>query len=120
MTRIVNLTRNAVLATDAREAHSFWERGRGLLGRRGLAPGEGLIIAPCQSIHSWFMWFRFDAIFFDRDRTVCHLMANLGPWRISRFVWRAAGVIELPAGTIAATGTQPGDRLAWDDPSRPA
>lgn len=109
-----NATRGTTLATAVTEARSLIARGIGLLGREGLAPGEGLLIAPCQSIHSCFMRFRFDAVFFDRDRRVRHLIEAMPPWRFSRHVWRARGVIELPAGTVAATGTRRGDQLAWN------
>ena len=106
-----NLTRQTILATTAQEARGLFGRGLGLIGRGRLAPGEGLIIVPCQSITSCFMRFPFDAIFFDREGTVRHLIEAMPAWRVSRFVWQAHGVLELPAGTIAATGTQPGDRL---------
>ena len=106
-----NLTRSTILATAAHEAGSLWARGIGLLGRSGLGPGEALIIAPCQSIHSCFMRFPFDAVFYDRDGRVRHLIEAMPAWRFSRPVWRARGVIELPAGTIDATSTRLGDQI---------
>lgn len=109
-----NLTRGTVLATSADEARGFWRRGVGLLGRSGLEPGAGLIIAPCRGIHSWFMRFPFDAVFFDRDRIVRHQIPAMPAWRFSRIVGAAQGVIELPAGTLAATGTDLGDRLTFE------
>ena len=107
-----NLTRGTVLATDVAEARGFWSRGKGLLGRAGLSAGEGLLIVPCQSIQSWFMRFPFDAVFFDRGYRVCHLIEAMPAWRFSRYVWRAYGVLEVPAGVIAASRTQTGDQLA--------
>ena len=107
-----NLTRGTWLATEATEAGGFWARGRGLLGRSGLGTGQGLVIAPCRSIHSWFMRFPFDAVFFDREYRVRHLIQAMPAWRFSRYVWRAHGVLELPAGVIAASRTQVGDQLA--------
>ncbi len=109
---VCNLTRGTTLATSATEARGLIGWGVGLLGRRELPPGEGLLIVPCQSIHSCLMRFRFDAVFFDRDRRVRHLIEAMPPWRLSRHVWRARGVLELPAGTITVTGTERGDQLA--------
>ena len=83
----------------------------GLLGRKGLEPGEGLYIAPCNSIHSFFMAFPFDAVFVDRDWRVVHLMRAMRPFRLSPIVWRSHGVVELAAGTIGASGTEIGDVL---------
>ena len=61
--RVLNQTRGQVLAERAWEALSAGARMKGLLGRAGLAAGEGLYIRPCTSIHSCFMRFVFDALF---------------------------------------------------------
>ena len=36
------------------------------------------------------------------------------PMRISRVVFSAKSVLELPAGTLQATGTEVGDQLAFE------
>ena len=41
-------------------------RLKGFLGRRGLAPGEGLLIVPAGSIHTLFMRFPIDVVFLDQ------------------------------------------------------
>ncbi len=53
----------ALLATDVRTARSLWGRFRGLMGRRALAPGEGLWLPTDASIHMLFMRFAIDAVF---------------------------------------------------------
>jgi uncharacterized membrane protein (UPF0127 family) len=58
------------------------------------------------------MRFPIDAVFVDRDWKVLHVCHGIKPWRVSRVVRRSKRVIELPAGTCAFTGTQPGDRLS--------
>jgi uncharacterized protein len=107
-----NTTRGTVLATDLLEATNPWTRMRGLLGRNELPPGQGLLIRPCQGVHTWFMRFPIDVLHVDRQGTVCRLLPALAPNRCGPMVWQAAYVIELPAGTAAATETRPGDRLA--------
>jgi len=99
------------LATRVEVARTVWARGRGLLGRRGLTPGEGLFIPSCNSIHSFFMAFRFDALFIDKQWRLVHAIDAMSPFRISPIVWRADGVVELPAGTIQQSGTRIGDNL---------
>lgn len=118
--RIVNQTRDRVLAAQAREARSLRSRMKGLLGRSGLADEEGLLIRPCTSIHSFFMRFAFDAAFVDADGRVLHLIHAMKPWRVSRIVRRAAGVVELPAGVLARTGTRAGDVLVFLPCAAPA
>jgi uncharacterized membrane protein (UPF0127 family) len=111
-----NATRGTLLAERARRADNVWTRGVGLLGQRGLPAGEGLWIEPCQSIHSFFMRFRFDAAFLDREGRVVHLVHEMAPQRATRFVRLARAVLELPAGTLRASGTEIGDRLAMEEP----
>ena len=107
--RIVNTTRSRVLADKAWEAMSFGTRLKGLLGRTGLDEGEGVFIKPCNSIHSFFMKFRFDAAFVDDQGRVLHVIRAMKPWRISKIVVGAVGVVELPVGALE--GTSVGDQL---------
>src|SRR5437879_2723378 len=88
-----NQTRGTTLADRAWRAATPWARGIGLLGRRGLAAGEGLWIEPCQSIHSFFMRFRFDAAFLDREGRVVHQIQAMRPQRASRFLRNARTVL---------------------------
>jgi uncharacterized protein len=109
--RVLNETSGLSLADDCAEARSFWARGRGLMGHPGLAPGEGLLIEPCSSVHSFFMRFAIDVVFVNRQDQVVGLTEAMPPNRPFAGAWGARYVIELPAGTIAATGTEAGDQL---------
>jgi uncharacterized protein len=74
-----------------------FSRLRGLMGRRELAPGEGLMLRPTPSIHTWFMRFPIDAVFLDADLRVLDVKPHLRPWRFAgRRHTRA--VLELPGG----------------------
>jgi uncharacterized membrane protein (UPF0127 family) len=102
----INVTRKVTLGTHVRVADTSLERGVGLLKDTELAKGHGLWIIPCNSIHSFWMKFVFDAIFLDRHLKVVHLVREMKPWRISKIKFGAASVLELPAGTITQSGTQ--------------
>jgi uncharacterized membrane protein (UPF0127 family) len=86
------------------------KRMRGLLGRRGLSSGEGMLLVPAPSIHTAFMRFPIDALFLDRELRVLDIVERLRPWRMaSRH--RARCVLELAAGESARRGIRVGDRL---------
>jgi uncharacterized membrane protein (UPF0127 family) len=89
-------------------------RSRGLLGKTGLEPGEGLLLRPASSIHMFFMRFPIDAVFLDRDLVVRKVVADLKPWRVA-FGRGSKSVLELPAGEADQRGLQPGDRLELAD-----
>lgn len=114
MGRIENSTRGTLIADKVEVARSFMARGRGLMGRRSLPEGFALIIYPESSIHMFFMHVPIDALFVDSKHQVIAVSRNLPPWHPFAGVapWKGRYVIELPAGVVDATGTQPGDVLA--------
>jgi uncharacterized membrane protein (UPF0127 family) len=88
-----------------------WTRLKGLLGRRGLDPGEGLLIRPTGSIHMFFMRFAIDAVFLDRELRVLKIVPGLKPWRTAG-KRGAKQVLEIGAGEAARRGLQVDQRLA--------
>ncbi len=107
----INTTRGVNLTECARIADGFYTRLVGLLRDRQLEPGDGLWIVPCNSIHSIGMKFIFDAVFLDKKLRVVHLMREMKPWQISKMVFSAHSVLELPAGIISQTATEIGDQF---------
>ncbi len=112
-----NSTRGTQLAGRLEEASSFVARLFGLMGRSPLAADEGLWLPDSNGIHMLFMRFAIDAVFVsgpdhERRRRVLSTNRRLKPWLgVVWWVRGAKGVLELPAGTIDATGTQVGDTL---------
>jgi uncharacterized membrane protein (UPF0127 family) len=107
----VNLTNQRELASNLREPTNIFGRLRGLLGESSLPPGEGLLIKPCNSIHTFGMRFSIDVIFLNNDNHVVAVSKNLRPNRMTRLHLRAKSVIELPAGTIDGTATEIGHKV---------
>ncbi len=106
----VNVTKGTALATKLELAGTGDTRRKGLLGRSGMAQGEGLWIAPCESVHTFFMRFAIDLVYLDRQRKVKKVRSNVGPWRLSA-CFSAHSVLELPVGTIRASQTECGDTV---------
>lgn len=87
-------------------------RMRGLLGRRYLREGEGMVLRPGWSIHTAFMRFPIDAVFLDADQVVIKIEPEVGPWRTVS-CRGAREVVELAAGECKRRGLVVGDRVAW-------
>jgi uncharacterized membrane protein (UPF0127 family) len=111
---IRNTTRGTVLATSATVAGTSETRRTGLLKHTSLPRGEGLLIAPCEGIHTFGMKFAIDVLFLSRERKVLKAVAAMGPRRISLCL-RAHSVLELPVGAAAETGTVKGDQLEFEE-----
>ena len=105
-----NLRNGELVAGKVVAAFDSTSRRQGLLGRRGLAPGEALILAPCSSIHTAFMRFPLDLVFLDRAGRVLKTSPGVRPWRV-RVAWRSFAVVELAAGSLERSGTTSGDVL---------
>lgn len=113
--RVTNVTRGKILADRAELAKTFYSRFMGLMGVKSLGFGEGLHIDPCNSIHTFFMRIPIDALFLDKEGKIVRLLPSMVPWRVSSIYSRARSVLELPAGTAAASGTVEGDVLSFEE-----
>jgi uncharacterized membrane protein (UPF0127 family) len=103
------------IAPQCELAESMLARTVGLLGRKSLAPGEGMLIAHTGSVHMFFMRFAIDVVFLDRTKTIVKIVPNLRPWRIA-MARRAITAIELPAGAAANLGLEPGMTVVIGEP----
>ena len=97
------MKRTVVNGVEAEVAETFFERARGLIGRRGLEPGKGMLILKCNCIHTFFMRFPINATFLDREGQVVKVIRNICPWRPWIWGgWRASRVLET--ASAEATG----------------
>lgn len=101
------------MASAADLADTSEKRRTGLLKHTGLAPGEGLWIVPCESVHTFFMKFPIDLVYLDKKHKVKKVRHAVPAWRLSACLF-AHSILELPAGTVRETGTQPGDELMME------
>ena len=109
---VVVLTRDdgSVICERCVVADRMLPRMKGLLGKRELAAGEGLLIQPAPSIHTFFMRFPIDVVFLAKNGKVMKVAANVGAWRM-RSCRRAFAVLELPAGEAERRGIKVGDQV---------
>jgi hypothetical protein len=107
--RVVNRTRGVLLAERAELADNFWTRFMGLMGRRELPAGTGLVLKPGGGIHMWFMRIPLDVVHVDKRDRVTHVLRGIKPWRFGPLFVGGKLAIELPVGT--ADGTRVGDEI---------
>jgi uncharacterized membrane protein (UPF0127 family) len=88
----------------------MWSRFWGLMWRRSLPEGEGLLIDPCGSIHTMFMRFSIDVVFLDAENRITRIAESLQPFRVA-LGKGGRRVLEMQAGTARRAGLSVGDRL---------
>jgi uncharacterized protein len=101
-----------VVAEQVEVATSMWARFWGLMFRGKLDEGHALLIDPCSSVHTFFMRFRMDAVFIDRDGVVTKVAACMKPYRAALGP-KSKKVLEMPCGAAEAAGISTGSRLSF-------
>ena len=112
--KIRNLTKNIMLCEEALVADGFWKRAKGLMFQKGWEDFDGLLLSPCRSIHTFGMRMEIDVCFLDPEHRIVKSLGFLGRWRSAQGGRHGHATLELPAGTLARTGTGTGDRLVLE------
>jgi len=109
--KVRNKTKNTIVVEEALMADTFWRRLIGLMGKPELEENSGIILTPCNSVHTLFMRFPIDVIFLNNKLEVLLIKQNLRPWSISPIVANAKYVLEVNAGKTLASHTEIGDSI---------
>ena len=99
-----------VILDKLKLADSYSKRLKGLLGRSSLSNGEGLIIRPCNSIHTYRMKFAIDVLYVDKKNTVLKVVDSIKPDRLGPLILKSAYVVEASAGAFRCR-VKEGDRV---------
>lgn len=113
---VFNATKDVVLSDRSYFASSFWQRLIGLLNRKTMTEGDGLLLDRCYGIHTFGMRFSIDVICLDANRHVSRVIREFPPLRVC-VLKKAMFIIELPAGTLDRTRTTKGDKIQIRDSS---
>jgi uncharacterized membrane protein (UPF0127 family) len=100
----------ATFASDVEIARDSTSRRRGLLGRDSIATDQGLVIAPCQGVHTFGMRFAIDVVATDRLGRVIKMRSRVSPRRVV-LAWSAFAIVELAAGALDCNDLRKGDFL---------
>ncbi len=109
----INVTTQKELGKKISKAVTFFQRTRGLLGRKEIKKGEGLYIPKCRAIHTFFMSFPIDVVFIDNDYRITRVVSSLVPFRIALGHQNTAGVLELSAGMLKDNRCVAGDKISF-------
>ena len=121
MIRIRSLKNQAVIADKCFVATRFFDRLKGLIGKKAMPSGEAMLFPSCNDIHMWFMSMPIDVVFLRalnpaRTRwTVTSVRRAARPWKaLPMSDGKASDTLELPVGTIVQHDIAPGDELCTD------
>ncbi|MGB8955178.1 MAG: DUF192 domain-containing protein [Tumebacillaceae bacterium] len=108
-----NESKGVRLAWQAQVAETFWTKLRGWTGKKTYPVGEALVIRSCKGVHTFFMKEPVDMVILDREQRIVQMLHSVTPYKMVPLGGVATHVVEFPAGTLSATGTQCHDTLAF-------
>ncbi len=111
--KITHKNSNAVICEKAKIASSLVDRIVGLMFKSSIKNinGDGLLIDPCNSIHTFFMRFNLNVVFISQDNRVVKIIKNLKPWRMTFIYFGARKVLELSSESLNKIDLKKGDEL---------
>jgi uncharacterized membrane protein (UPF0127 family) len=106
--RLVRETTGKTVVARLTIADGFWSRLAGLQFRRPLPADAGLLLVPCNSVHTCFVRFPVDVVFLDGNGSVLAIRRGLRPWRLAWGPRKSHAALEVIAGSA---NVQPGEKL---------
>ncbi|MBR4508900.1 MAG: DUF192 domain-containing protein [Elusimicrobiaceae bacterium] len=98
--KCINAKTGKIIADNLEMKDSYLGRLIGLLGKKGLKKGQGIVLKPCSQIHTCFMRFAIDVVFISKDLKVLKIIKNMGAWHFSPIVLKSLYTLEVAAGAI--------------------
>jgi len=92
-------------------ANGFFTRLRGLIGRTLDDEISGLLLFPCNQVHTFNMAYPIDIVYLDKEGIVLKIDAEIPPSKVLGTVKNARSILELRSGAAKRSGISPGDRL---------
>ena len=110
-----NTEKDLTIGTRIVFANTFSSRLFGLLGKRCLDAGCGVLIRPSSGVHTFGMLFAIDVVALTKDLRVLKVWPRLAPFRVTSVSLKTHCVLELAAGQIEQCRIEPGDQLEVTD-----
>lgn len=118
--RVTITTNQGSFPITAEVTEEDWQRRRGLMFRDTLADNHGMLFL-FPEVREAGVWMKntfipLDVLFFDADGKISHMVANARPLdeTVHSSDGAAAGMLELPAGSIERMNIRVGDSLSYD------
>ncbi len=89
-----------VLCEKMLVANTALTRMKGLMFSTELPGCDGLLFAPANSIHTFFMRYALDVLFLDKNFKIVKIVYDMTPWKMTLIYFRSYQVLEMRAGTL--------------------
>ena len=109
------VVKGVVICEKVELANNFYKRFMGLMYRKSMKENEGLLLDPCNQIHTFGMKFTIDTITISRDNIITKIDEKVEPGKVRPKVKDGKKVLELTAGTSEKYGLELGDVIEFQE-----
>ncbi len=114
MKKLLQLSKNGeILISEVEDANTYFTRMMGLMFRKNLPENRGLLLTPCNQIHTFSMRFPIDAVYISHDNTVIKIEKSILPRKICKTVRKSWKILELNGGIADKIGLAENDVLLF-------
>lgn len=104
---------DSLLVPEVENANGFFTRFMGLMYRKDMERTHGLLLTPCNEIHTFGMRFDIDAITLSRENEVVFIDRAVPPGKVRKKVKNGYKVLELCSGMADELGVSKGEVLSF-------
>ncbi|MCR5835858.1 MAG: DUF192 domain-containing protein [Lachnospiraceae bacterium] len=104
-----------VICEKVEVADTFFKRFMGLMYRKSMEADHGLLLDPCNEIHTFGMKFSIDTITISSDNIIRYLDRDVAPRKVRKRVKDGKKVLELLSGTIEKYELELGDLIEFHE-----
>lgn len=110
--KILKIEKNGqIICEYVEDASSFFRRFMGLMYRKSIPMDHGLLLTPCNEIHTFGMKFNIDTVTLSKDNKVLFIDKDIKPNKVRKSVPNGHKVLELNSGVADKLGIAVGDEL---------
>lgn len=104
---------NKLIVEEVENANHFFRRFMGLMYRKSMADNHGLLLTPCNEIHTFGMRFDIDTITMDKSNVILLIDEAIPPNKVRKKVKNGYKVLELNSGIAEKLGLEIGDTIEF-------
>lgn len=112
--KLLKLIKNdKVICSEIEDASNFVTRFMGLMYRKSMPENHGLLLTPCNEIHTFGMRFDIDTVSISKEGKVLFIDESVKPNKIRKKVKDCYMVLELNGGICKKYDINVGDVLKF-------
>lgn len=111
---MIAICEDRVICNEVENANTFVKRFKGLMGRKTLEKGQGLLLDPCNQIHTFGMKFAIDTITLGKNNEILFIDYDVAPGKVRPIIKKGKKVLELPSGAAKENMLQVGQIITME------